>query len=87
MTLAAVVFIVQSSAPPLSPAEAAAIVARLDSPTNMTHYVVAPTPEYPRPPVVIVKQPLPRPTNVVDFRPLNCCDKYVIHVPRERRKR
>lgn len=80
-------FFIHPSAPPLTPAEAAAIMARLDSPSNLTNVVLAPPePQYPRPPVVIYKQAPPPPSPKVVFRPLTCCDKYVIRIPRERRK-
>ncbi len=68
-----------ASAPPLTPSEAAAVLARLDSPANRTH-VVAPPVVLPSP-VVIVKQ-IPAPAPQVVFRPLNCCDVYVIRTSR-----
>ena len=68
-----------ASAPPLTPAEAAALLARLDSPANRTH-VVAPPVVLPSP-VVIVKQAPPQKAEVV-FRPLNCCDVYVVRTGR-----
>lgn len=70
----------------LTPSEAAAVMERLVSPSNMTHYRVPPPEPYPRPPVVIVKPAAPAKPQVV-LRPLNCCDRYVIRVPRERRHR
>lgn len=65
----------------LTPSEAAAVLARLDSPANMTHVVLAPPPLLP-PPIVIAKPASRAPQPEVVFRPLNCCSKYVIRAPR-----
>lgn len=74
-----------SAALPLTPAQAAAVLARLDSITNRTNVFVCIDCDGPR--VTVIRSsptagpfgefpPLPR------LRPLNCCSVYVTRLPR-----
>ena len=62
--------------------QAALIMAKLQSPSNMTNYRVPPN-EPPRAPIVRVVTP-PAPPSGVVLRPLNCCSQYVIPLPETR---
>lgn len=70
-----------SSSPPLAPAEAAAVLARLDSPANRTHVVACADCDGPRV-FVITSSPTSGPFGAFPrfppSRPLNCCSSYVV---------
>jgi hypothetical protein len=59
---------------------AAIIMAKLNSPSNMTNYRVPPKEPLPAPIVQVVKPPAPR----VVLPPVNCCSQYVIPLPETR---
>ena len=69
-----------SSSPPLAPAEAAQVLARLDSPANRTHVVACGDCDGPRV-VVIPSSPTSGPFGAFPTfppsRPLSCCSLYV----------
>ena len=73
-----------SSFPPLPPAEAAAVLARLDSPANATHRVFWPPADGPLV-VVIPSSPTSGPFGEFPRYPaqrqLRCCDAYINGVP------
>ena len=75
--------VISPSSPPLSPAAAAAILARLDSPTNVR--LVCADCDGPHS-TVIRSRPNAGPYGTFApfpaLRPLNCCSSYVIHLPR-----
>ena len=80
--LVAVVLQIVVSAPPLPPAEAAAVLARLDSPANRTNVFVCGD-DCAGPRVIVVPQkPREAPAGPrVVLRPLNCCDSYSTPLP------
>jgi len=81
--------VITSSTPPLPPAEAAAVLARLDSPANRTNVFVCIDCDGPRSASTGSRPgdgpfgPFP----IYRFPPLNCCSVYVSGVPWSRSPR
>jgi len=71
--------VIQASAPPLTPAEAARVLRSSHSDRDLTDYRAVPAQELPDAVPVVEKKPVVE--HKPEFVPLNCCSQYVIPAP------